>query len=155
GAGSPVELDQVLAWVRFYLDPLGLGEALFADIEVLDGMMRLRDRDLVEFATIERLLRDHGRWTAFNRWCKSKAKQQQQQARQAQGAKDTRPRIEITCDEHIVVNQSLDTIKLDQDLFQRGNILVMVVRASSAGKKKGVVERPEGSVQIQTMPKAV
>jgi hypothetical protein len=70
-------------------------------------------------------------------------------------APDARPRIEITFDEHLVVDQALDAIKHDPALYQRGHVLAMVTRASSAGKKKGVVERPNGSVHIQTMPKPI
>jgi hypothetical protein len=70
-------------------------------------------------------------------------------------ADPTRPQIQVTCDEHIVVDQALAVIKDDPALFQRGNALVMVTRASAAGKQKGVVERPEGSVQIAPMPKPV
>jgi hypothetical protein len=68
---------------------------------------------------------------------------------------DDRPEIVIRADEHLVVDEALDAIKTDPALFQRGNVLVMVTRASSAGKQKGVVERPDGSVQIATMPKAM
>jgi hypothetical protein len=68
-------------------------------------------------------------------------------------ARDERPRIEITTDEHLVVNEALEAIKHDPMLYQRGKVLVTVTRSSSAGKQKGVVERPDGSVEIQTMPK--
>ena len=54
-----------------------------------------------------------------------------------------------------MVDQAIAIIKDDPALHQRGNALVMVTRASSAGKKRGAVERPDGSVQIGSMPKAV
>jgi hypothetical protein len=66
-----------------------------------------------------------------------------------------RQEIVITTDEHLVVDQALEAIKHDDALFQRGNVLATVTRASAAGKQKGVVERPDGSVQIATMPKAM
>jgi hypothetical protein len=68
-------------------------------------------------------------------------------------AGDERPEIVITTDEHLVVDQALEAIKGDPALFQRGTMLVMVTRSTSAGKQKGTVERPEGSLQIETMPK--
>jgi hypothetical protein len=38
---------------------------------------------------------------------------------------DSRPQIEITFDEHIVVDEALAIIKHDPALFQRGNALVI------------------------------
>jgi hypothetical protein len=155
GSEPRVEVDQMATWVQFYLGSSSDGKALFADSKLLEGILRVKDRDVIEFAAVEKLLRTGGVWSAFDRWCKGKASAARHQLRANQVAKDPRPRIEITCDEHVVVDQALDIIKPDPALFQRGNTLVMVTKASSAGKKRGVVERPEGSVQIQTMPKAV
>jgi hypothetical protein len=81
-------------------------------------------------------------------------KSRQNKAASTASTTDSRPQIEITTDEHIVVDQALDAIKNDPALFQRGGLLAIVTRSSSAGKKKGVVERPDGSVQIQLMPRA-
>ena len=53
---------------------------------------------------------------------------------------DSPPEIEITFDEHIVVDEPIAIIKDDPALYPRGNALVMVARASSAGKKRGVVQ---------------
>jgi hypothetical protein len=153
-----VELDQVLAWVRWYLLDRNEPEALFVDDELLDGMTRLKDREPTEFKAVEALLRKRKQWTEFNRSIKHKASEQKKAtraARTAAVAPDMRPRIEITFDEHLVVDQALDAIKHDSALYQRGNVLAMVTKASSAGKQKGVVERPDGSVQIQTMPKPI
>jgi hypothetical protein len=154
GGSAHVELDQVLAWVRWYLDR-DQAKALFADGEVLDGTKRLRDRDPVEFASVETLLRECKLWTAYNGAVKSKTERQKKAATTAATTTDSRPQVEITFDEHIVVDEALAIIKHDPALFQRGNVLVMVTRASSAGRKKGVVSRPDGSVQIESMPKAV
>jgi hypothetical protein len=82
GAEPCVELDEVLAWVRWYLDR-GEPKALFADGEVLDGTKRLRDRDPVEFASVETLLRKCKLWTAYNGAVKSKTEQQKKAAASA------------------------------------------------------------------------
>lgn len=71
GGLAHVELDQVVAWVRWYLDR-DQAKALFADHEVLDGTVRLKNRDPIEFAGIETLLRKRKLWTAYDRWCKPK-----------------------------------------------------------------------------------
>ena len=65
GALAHVELDQVVAWVRWYLDR-DRPKALFADTEVLDATTRLKDRDPIEFAEVELLLRKRKLWTVFN-----------------------------------------------------------------------------------------
>lgn len=66
GYPAHVELDQVLAWVRWYFD-CDQAKAFFHDTEVLDGTKRLRDRAPVEFASVETILRKHKLWSAWNR----------------------------------------------------------------------------------------
>jgi hypothetical protein len=67
GGSADVELDQVVAWTRFYVDrDPPEAKPLFADREVLDGIVRLRDRDPIEFNAVEMLLRKRKLWTVFN-----------------------------------------------------------------------------------------
>jgi hypothetical protein len=67
-----VEPDHVLAWVRFYLDQ-NQPKALFADNELLDGIVRLEDRDPVEFSQVKTLLRKANLWTVFTQSPRYKA----------------------------------------------------------------------------------
>jgi hypothetical protein len=65
GGTAHVELDQVLGWVRHYLDR-DQAKALFADPELLDGTERLKDRDPISFADVEVLLRKRKLWTVYS-----------------------------------------------------------------------------------------
>ena len=60
-------------------------------------------------------------------------------------AKDDRPRIEVTADEHLVNDQAVEALASDETLFQRGGTLVHVVRVG--GIKSGI-KREEGSPRI-------
>jgi len=57
---------------------------------------------------------------------------------------DSRPQIEITFDEHIVVDEALAIIKHDPALFQRGNALVIGASVAMDTKRK-----PKGLLHLR------
>lgn len=72
---------------------------------------------------------------------------------QAGEVTDRRPEIVITTDEHIVIDQVIAAIEDDPDVYQRGNVLVTVVRESTARRRKRDARRPAGSPRIVQLPK--
>jgi putative DNA primase/helicase len=133
GGLAHVELDQVVAWVRWYLDR-DEPKALFADTELLDGMTRLRDRDPIDFSTVVTLLRKRKLWTAYDRWSKSKNVEQKKAPAPAAPATQ-RPEIEITTQRHEVTRQAIAALARDQRLYLRGEAFATAYRCPDSDEK--------------------
>ena len=67
------------------------------------------------------------------------------------GCGDELPEILIDTDEHRVVDETISALTGDPELFQRGSMLVRVLRDRQEG---GAVVRPEGSAVIAPVPQA-
>lgn len=67
-----------------------------------------------------------------------------------------KPLILIDTDEHRVVDETLAALARDRDIYQRGAMLVRVVRVATCedDAQRDKVERPSGSPTIQALPAA-
>ncbi len=67
-------------------------------------------------------------------------------------AADDRPEILITTREDQVVNGAIRALAAEDNLYQRGNVLVTVLR-DSAGAVKSKFDRPAGAARIAILPR--
>src|SRR5262249_51935150 len=64
---------------------------------------------------------------------------------------DERPQILIDTEEHVVVAKTIEALQSDADIFQRGGVLVRVIRDCVPGDD---IRRARGSATIQLLPAA-
>lgn len=77
----------------------------------------------------------------------------EQAAHSTAGSHGGKPSVLIDTDEHRVVEQTIDALTTDTDIYQRGAILVRVVRDQTDQPNDGI-ERSSGSPTIQSLPSA-
>lgn len=70
------------------------------------------------------------------------------------GENDGRPAIEITTEEHKVVDQAIEALRRETNLYQRAKSLVSVIDEVKPEKKKRGITRPTGAPQIVPLPTA-
>lgn len=135
---SQSEADQALCnLLAFYVgpDPSAV-DRLFRQ----SGLMRAKraDRDDYRTATIQNAISGTTEFFDWSRW-----------NRQASSKNDGRPEIVVTTDEYVVNNQAVLALAKDTGVFQRGGMLVQIVR--DAGIVDGI-QRAKHSPRIAVLP---